>query len=374
MAEFKRRIFYIGGFDPRGVRFYYNLLKEQVARYAAKTGEDVTVSSRQKASMVRSDWSVRNATQDVTTAYTFLRWEDIVQQAWIKNPLQLVTRGARTYLAHIRHLDFKWARALPNGPLVTMFYPPILAVVIPLLIALPLALVGSIWLSWWIALLGGLAIGIAAALPILGLIRVPWLMRFFIFNSELCTGEGTPELQARLDAFADAMDAGIDGDEDEILLVSHSNGSIIAMLALDRLLERRGGALPAQFAVLTYGHSIPLVAGRRDAKTFRRRLANIAAHDFHWVDVGSPPDGAAFHGVNPMVTVAADPKPRMDLLNPRFYRFYDGANYKTGFASKYEIHFDYLRVGDRVSPIDLPSITASRRPIAAAVAAFRAIP
>jgi hypothetical protein len=374
MTEFKRRIFYIGGFDPRGVRFYYHLLKEQVARYAAKTGEDVVVSPRQKASTVRSDWSVRNATLEVTTDYTFLRWEDIVQHAWIKNPLQLIVRGARTYRDHIRHLDFKWARALPNGPLVTMFYPPILAVLIPLLITLPLFLIGMIWLSWWIALLGGLAIGIAAALPILGMIRVPWLMRFFIFNSELCAGEGSPALQDRLDAFADAMDAVIDGTEDEILLVSHSNGSIIAMLALDRLFERRGGVLPAQFAVLTYGHSIPLVAGRRDATIFRRRLANIATRDFHWVDVGSPPDGAAFHGVNPMVTVSADPKPRMDLLNPRFYRFYDTANYKTGFASKYEIHFDYLRVGDRVSPIDLPSITASRRPIAAAVAAFREIP
>jgi hypothetical protein len=374
MTEFKRRIFYIGGFDPRGVRFYYHLLKEQVARYAAKTGEDVVVSPRRKASTVRSDWSVRNATLEVTTDYTFLRWEDIVQHAWIKNPLQLIVRGARTYRDHIRHLDFKWARALPNGPLVTMFYPPILAVLIPLLITLPLFLIGMIWLSWWIALLGGLAIGIAAALPILGMIRVPWLMRFFIFNSELCAGEGSPALQDRLDAFADAMDAVIDGTEDEILLVSHSNGSIIAMLALDRLFERRGGVLPAQFAVLTYGHSIPLVAGRRDATIFRRRLANIATRDFHWVDVGSPPDGAAFHGVNPMVTVSADPKPRMDLLNPRFYRFYDTANYKTGFASKYEIHFDYLRVGDRVSPIDLPSITASRRPIAAAVAAFREIP
>lgn len=374
MTEFKRRIFYISGFDPRGVRFYYHLLKDQLARYAAKTGEDVTVSPRQKASTIRSDWSVRNATLDVTTDYTFLRWEDIVQQAWIKNPLHLIARGARTYRNHLRYLDFAWARKLPNGPLVTMFYPPILAVLIPLLIALPLVLVGLIWLKWWIALLGGLAIGIAAALPILSLIRVPWLMRFFIFNSELGTGEGSPALQARLDAFAEAMDAAIDGDEDEILLVSHSNGSILAMLALDRLFERRGGALPPQFALVTYGHSIPLVAGRRDATIFRRRLASLATRDFHWVDIGSPPDGAAFHGVNPMIVVAPEPKPRMDLLNPRFYRFYDGANYRTGYASKYEIHFDYLRVGDRVSPIDLPSVTASRRGIAAAVAAFRAIP
>lgn len=374
MTEFKRKTFYLGGFDPRGVRFYYHLLKDQVARYAAKTGEDVSVSLRHKASVVRSGWTVRNETRDVTTDYIFLRWEDIVRDAWIRNPLTLIGRAARAYANHLRHLEFGIARTLPNGPMVTLFYPPILAILIPALIALPLFSIGLIWLRWPIALLLGLGLGLAAALPILGLLRIPWLLRFFVFNSELGRGEGSPELQARLDAFADAMATAMDGDEDEILLVSHSNGSILAVLLLDRLFERRGGTLPDRFALVTYGHCIPLVAGRRDATVFRRRLAALATRDFRWVDIGSPPDGAAFHGVNPMTIVASETRPRMELLNPRFYRFYDPKTYHKGYANKYEIHFDYLRVGDRVSPLDLPSITASARPIAMAVAAFREIP
>ncbi len=374
MTEFKRRVFYIGGFDPRGVRFYYHLLKDQVARYGAKTGEEVSVSSRQKASTIQSSWTVRNSTQDVTTDYIFLRWEDIVKQAWIRSPIALIRRAVRAYSNHARHLDFGIARTLPSGPLVTLFYPPILAVLIPLLIALPLFLIGLIWLGWPIALLFGLILGLGAALPLLGLLRIPWLLRFFIFNSEIGRGEGSPELQARLDAFADTMVAAMDGDEDEILLVSHSNGSILAVLLLDRLFERCGGTLPDHFALVTYGHCIPLVAGRRDATVFRRRLAAVATRDFRWIDIGSPPDGAAFHGVNPMTIVASDIRPQMELLNPRFYRFYDSETYHKGYASKYEIHFDYLRVGDRVSPLDLPSITASARPIATAVATFREIP
>lgn len=373
MSEFKRRIFYVGGFDPRGVRFYYHLLKDQIARYAVKTEEDVSVSPRQKASPIRSDWTVRNATRDVTTAYTFLRWEDIVKEAWIRNPFDLIRRSFRTYRAYARHLDFALARTLPKGPLVTMFYPPILALAIPLLITLPLFLIALMWLIWPAALLIGLIAGIGAALPILGLIRVPWLLRFFVFNGELGTGEGTAQLRARLDAFADEIAAGLGGDEDEILLVSHSNGSILAVLVLDRLFER-SETLPSHFALVTYGHCIPLVAGRRDATVFRRRLASLATRDFAWIDIGSPPDGAAFHGVNPLMIVSDDPKPRVELLNPRFYRFYDPETYHKGYANKYEIHFDYLRVGDRVSPLDLPSITAAARPVAASVAAFRAIP
>ena len=41
MQKFKRKVFYLGGFDPRGVRFYHQLYRDQAARYTALTGEAV---------------------------------------------------------------------------------------------------------------------------------------------------------------------------------------------------------------------------------------------------------------------------------------------------------------------------------------------
>jgi hypothetical protein len=32
MEKFKRKVFYLGGFDPRGVRFYHQLYREQAER------------------------------------------------------------------------------------------------------------------------------------------------------------------------------------------------------------------------------------------------------------------------------------------------------------------------------------------------------
>ncbi len=78
-------------------------------------------------------------------------------------------------------------------------------------------------------------------------------------------------------------------------------------------------------------------------------------------------------GVNPMALIGAETRPTLVHLNPRFYKFYDSATYHGGLANKYEIHFDYLRVGDRVSPLDYPSLTATARPIEASVAAFEAL-
>ena len=47
LEKFKRKVFYLGGFDPRGVRFYHQLYREQAARYAALTSEAIEISGRQ---------------------------------------------------------------------------------------------------------------------------------------------------------------------------------------------------------------------------------------------------------------------------------------------------------------------------------------
>lgn len=372
MAGFKRKVFYVGGFDPRGVRFYHQLANEQIRRYAVRTGEDVTVSTRAKGSPVRSDWIIRNEPLDVTTDYSFLRWEDIVRAAWVKDPFSLAIRAFRAYRDNIRHLDFTTGRTLGKGPLITLFYPPVFMILLPLVIALPIALIAAIWLPGIVALLIGLVAGVGLARPFLIRMHAPWLLRFFVFNSELGGGEADPALEKRLDVFADEIVASFAGDWDEILLLTHSNGSILGVPLIVRLLERGGGALPENFALVTMGHCIPLVACRRDAARFKDQLRQLAKHDFRWIDIGSPPDGAAYSGVNPMLLVASDPRPRMELLSPRFHLFYDPATYHSGYLNKYEVHFDYLRTGDRVSEIDFPSLMAKPRTIEQSIVEFRA--
>ncbi|HEX8388872.1 MAG TPA: hypothetical protein VF636_07635 [Sphingomonas sp.] len=371
---FKRKVFYVGGFDPRGVRYYHAMHEAAVARWAEKTGKDAAVTPRERGSSIRHDWSVVNRTDGAETDYSFLRWEDLVSRAWIKNPLELAVRAARAYWGHFRHLDRHYLRTLPRGPIITLLYPFLGATVLPLLIGLLPFLLALIWLPWWGALLVGLGVGFGAAFPLLRRIHAFWLLRFFVFNAEQGGGEGDPALAARLDAFAYEIEAELDGDWDEVLLVTHSNGSILAVPLMARLLRARGGAMPDRFTLVTLGHCIPLVAGRHDAVSFRAQLAEIARGRFQWLDIGSPPDGAAFHAVDPMRMVTDDPRPALQQLSPRFHLFYDPETYHKGYANKYEIHFDYLRVGDRVSPLDFGSLTASALPLDQSVAAFRLIP
>jgi hypothetical protein len=373
VPTFKRKVFYLGGFDPRGARYYHALHRQALERWAELTGKDILVSNRKRTSDVRHDWEVRNRTDDAVTRYSFLRWEDLVSRAWIRSPLELARRAARAFLGNIRHLDRHWLRTLPRGPIVTLFYPFVLPVLMPLLFGFAAGLLAGIWLPWPAALAVAL-LGAAAAVPLLARARTGWLLRFFIFNAELAEREDDPALSERLDAFADEIAAELDRGWDEILLVAHSNGCILAVPVMARLLERRGGEMPDRFTLVTLGHCIPLLAGRHDAVHFRERLRELSRAHFEWLDIGSPPDGAAFHAVNPMLMVTDDPRPHVDQLSPRFHLFYDPDTYHKGLANKYEVHFDYLRVGDRVSPIDYGSLTASALPVDRSVDAFRAIP
>jgi hypothetical protein len=373
VTVFKRKIFYVGGFDPRGVRHYHSMYHEAAARWSERTGKPLAVSSRRNLSPTRTDWTVDNPAEAAETSYSFLRWEDLVRRAWIKNPVALGLRAARTYGGLIGRFDTKMARRVPSGPIKTLFYPPVFSVALPLLLGLIPFLLALIWLPWWAALVIGAVLGIAAATPILKKLHTPWLLRFFTFNAETGGGEADPVMAERLDTFATDILAELDGDWDEVLLVTHSNGSILAVPLMERLLAARGNAMPANFALITFGQSIPLILCRGDAGRFKQQLAHVGQGAFRWFDIGSPPDGAGFHGVNPMALIGAETRPTLIHLNPRFYKFYNPDTYHSGLANKYEIHFDYLRVGDRVSPLDYPSITASAQPIEASVAAFQAL-
>lgn len=371
---FARRLFYLSGFDPRGARFYHDLHREQIARRAERIGQPITVSGRSRGEGKSFEWTVESAAEGTNTRVTFLRWDDIVGRAWVKGHLNLFIQTLRTYARNALLLKWWTGWKLGKGPMIAMSYPPLFVAGLPLLIGLPIVLLLMLVLPWWAAVA-------AAAVPAVWLTRILivkmracWLVRLFIYTDAIAAGGMPGDLAERLDAFAAQISEALDEGLDEVLLVAHSNGSILAVPIMLRLLELRGGKLPENFTLVTYGHCIPMLTGRRDAHWFHAMLYAISRHEFAWVDIGSPPDGAAFSLIDPLLPEATHGAIRLTLLSPRFHCFYDPENYRLDYASKYDAHFDYLRCGDRVSPLDMPSLSCAARPISAAIAEFRTIP
>ena len=372
MTAFKRKIFYLSGFDPRGARFYHQLYSEQAETYARNSGHSVAVGERARAGKGNNRWTISDATSDAETDLIFLGWDDVIRAHWVKNPLRLLGRSLASYWRFTRGMDWAQTLRFPRGSLIAFYYPGASAILLPLLFGLALWLLFSFLLDfpWDVAAAIVTAIGVAAI--IIRKIESFWLLRFIIFNDSLASGDPDPAIEQRLDEMAAAIQAALSESNDELLFVTHSNGSIMAVPIMARLLAMNGGKMPPHFALMTLGSCIPLIGCRRDSKRFHGQLEILAKADFLWLDLGSITDGACIALIDPCGSCATDERPTLHILSPRWFKYCDPSTYGARRRNKYEVHFEYLRTFDRISPLDYIGVTSGARPLAASIAAFKA--
>jgi hypothetical protein len=415
----RRHVFYLSGFDPKGPAHYHRLYADEAAKAAALGGYTVQVGKRRKLSEHSAGWSVEYRgpaaadSDPVHTEVEFLRWDDIVREHWPRHPGVLAWDLVVTTWLYLR-----------TGALWTMYrlsWPPVVALVVPVLIllALVLAVPASAALGWAVGRASGSALGgVLAAVALLGgafalarlaerKLNMQWLLRSYAFTGRQGT-TGWPVLEARLDAFAQAIadrvhaarssggaapsagapgstaqDASTTSDAgelaaahpparakaapaapaDEVLIVAHSSGSIMAAaalaraLALDPLLTQRG----ARVALLTLGQWIPLLTSLPSAHGFRAELDRLARDPaLDWVDFTAPPDGCCFALTNPF-TAAGLPPARANhprLLSPRFAAMFSPAAYAEIKRDRFRLHFQYLMASELPGDYDYTAITA----------------
>lgn len=413
----RRHVFYLSGFDPKGPAHYHRLYADEAAKAGALGGYAVQVGKRRKLSEIAAGWSVdwqgrsdRSSTADapasntglgttVHTEFEFLRWDDIVRDHWPRQPGVLAWDLVVTTWLYLR-----------TGALWRMFclsWPPVVALVVPFLIllALVLALPAAGALGWAVGQGSGSWVGGAlAAAALLGAafalarvaerkLNMQWLLRSYAFTGRQGT-HGWPVLETRLNAFAQVIadrvraaasaratvqeavvDPGLAETDhgaaeaptadaaDEVLIVAHSSGSIMAAAALARAmvldpqLTQRG----PRVALLTLGQWIPLLTSLPTAQAFRAELDRLARDPaLGWVDFTAPPDGCCFALTNP-ITAAGLPPGRADhprLLSPRFAAMFSPAAYAEIKRDRFRLHFQYLMASERPGDYDYTAITA----------------
>ena len=366
---FRRKIFYLAGFDPRGGRFYHQMLAEEIAKANAE-GADLTISPRQREGS-NIGWSVTGP--DIRAEHTFLMWDDIVRANWPKGPLAVLWRTLAAYQGFLRGFDWSLVRRAPKSCRITLFYPGVTLFLVPLLVLL----VAGGLLGWvlpgWTALLGALAVTGVVSWVILRRIHSLWLLRFIMFNDMLARHAPSGDLAQRITAFADTIAAELNtNDADEALFVTHSNGSILGMGVMADLMVRRGGGFPPNFSLVTLGNCIPLISARRDATWFHAALDRLASGGFRWLDIGSLTDGACVPLVPPCLGRPVESPPGLTQLSPRWFRYANPATYQARRADKYATHFDYLRRLDHPSPLDYVAITCAPQPLSISIKDFMA--
>lgn len=359
----QRTVFYVAGFDARGVPHYHPLYRDQAALQSAMAGPPIEVSDPQLLSNHLTSWTVtRGETQ---TTYIFCNWGDIVRPFFKNSPARM---WWNTLTATVR---FVATGAL--GKSIRWSWPFALTISLPILLLVLFPVLGLA------AIVSGFAIGSSAAIALGSLVglallwlsrrwtkrfHVTWLARalpFFVRDEA-----GTiPGLDTRLDLFADAVARAMDNAaNDEVLLVGHSYGTPLAVKIAERALRRADGT---RLSLLTLGQVVPLLAWLPRASAMREALRTVShSRRVDWIDFSAPADGACYAFVDPLTALGEDAGDRTNpkLLNAKFHETMPADRYAKAKRDWQALHFQYILAGIAPGSYDYFAITAGDRTLA----------
>ncbi|WP_103334630.1 hypothetical protein [Pseudotabrizicola formosa] len=371
-APFRRRVFYIPGYDPIHPRRYRELYRRESAEQAEVSGYAITVQP--KATTGPYGWRVHYSMngQHAQADIDVLVWSDIVRGSMshsIPATYAQLIRTAWTYIAS--GALFRLMR-LRKGPVIAALYP-----IVVLLGQLALACA----LGWGFGCL--LAAFTHPALIVAGLIPIPFILHWFkahdnrIFAYYLMHdyafsaqwhGANPPALEARITEFGSILRAALTSDCDEVLVVGHSSGAHLGVSILADLIRAGLPANHPPLAFLSLGQVVPMVSFLPGATRLRGDLAYLSTRDdLTWVDVTAPGDGCAFALCDPVaVSGVAPPGQRWPLvISAAFSQTLSPARWKALRWRFFRLHFQYLCAFDRPGDYDYFQITAGPQTLGA---------
>lgn len=361
LPKFRRHVFFISGFDPRGAAFMHSNCVREAAKWSTITGHAIETSSRERdSSRISHNWHIyaRFPERVVETQFSFLSWDDIIRAYWPKNEaataLQTFMLLLRSIISGVFGRAFResWPFAvtmttasgwvlIPITALLLFCLALVIYLVLPLGIGWTAALIvvsAAFWLLWW-------------GWRNMERTKPGWTGRIGLFAHAFALGK-VGRLDSRLNTFVEKIILTVQQDErDEILIVGHSFGTALATLVAARVLAMRPelGAISGKLTLVTLGQMQSLVVSVPEAQWFRAELALLAeSRHFTWLDFSAPPDGACFALVNVLDFL---PKPPLQniprLLNAQFHKTFSAETIEHARRHRMEMHFLYLKSPDQ---------------------------
>jgi hypothetical protein len=359
---FRRQVFFISGFDPRGALFLHKNCVEETGKWSATTGYPVKTGARKNIGKVVRRWQITSdlPTGKAETNFDFLQWDDIIRQHWER----------RTWLVYLQCIPMLWRLMLDGVFFRTIreSWPIAIVIAAPAVIAILhgigvlLPLIGILGLYFFPGIMGK---AIATLLILVGGYALWWVRRnmdpykadwngrICIFsNKMILSRDRVPGFDERLNQMADHIVAAIEeAKPDEALIIGHSYGTALATVVAARVLERRPdlGAKSSPLGLITLGQTQALSAYRKGRRWYHEDLARFADFPhFNWLDFSSPPDGACYAMVNVLDFLPNPPKKFPKMLNAQFHRGFTLEHMEAARAHRMLMHFFYMQANDVV--------------------------
>ncbi|MFQ6548150.1 hypothetical protein AADZ90_009330 [Aestuariibius sp. 2305UL40-4] len=388
----RRRVFYIPGYDPLPARRYRELYRTEGASQAQISGYDLELTGTD-----RSDgfsWGARTKIDGHMTEAQIdvLRWSDIVQASMPDSIGATYMQMLRTTWTYIVTGTFRRLTWVAKGPVVAALYPivvlilqALVALLIPsILLSIISNLANSIddsigiqWPAWlaagwnWMTWSIGWALTLGGAYLILqwfkakdGKIYAYYLMHDYAYTASQ-NGAYPALLSDRITEFSEQVAEALASDVDEVLVVGHSSGAMLAVSVVANLM-RDHKAQPGgpELALLTIGEAIPMLSFLPKARQLRADLAYLSTSDqIVWIDVTAPGDGCSFALCDPVAVsgVAPDDQKWPTVFSAAFTQSLSQEKQDEMQWRFFRRHFQYLCAFDKPRDYDYFQITAGPR-------------
>ena len=362
--SFRRKVFYIPGYDPIHPRRYRELYRKEGRDQAAISGYSLTLTP--KVSKEPYGWRVdADIGGQVQAEVEVLVWSDIVRGSMAQGIAATYLQLVRTAGAYILTGALFRLMRLRKGPTIAALYP-----IGMLLLQMAVALgtgYGLFRLGGLVHPVLGIVVGLATFVQILRGFRkydsrlfAFYLMHDYAYSAQ-SLGANPPELEARILEFRKIIADAMAEPFDEVLVVGHSSGAHLAVSVLADMIRE---GLPAEhpaLGLLSLGQVMPMISFLPRAQRLRRDLHYLAAREeLTWVDVTAPGDGCAFALCDPVAVTGVSPEGKLWplVISAAFTQTLSPERWKALRWRFFRLHFQYLCAFDRPGDYDYFQITA----------------
>jgi len=360
----RRHVLHVAGYDPVDVVRHHRRFVRELATFA-KTWNVTASASELFGTRCGVAWTVttRAPNWSVETTYELLDWRDIVLDD-LSQPLAGCLRdGAIAFADFIGSGTL--ARYFSASHRYAFFF---IAPLLQLALLLALALIAGYLAAGALALGAVLRTLVFVAVVLFAFAvllqwpgrrwRVDQALHDWIFARGYMHGH-RPDIEERLDAFAERLvEVSRDGAIDEVLVVGHSLGAILALDVIDRAvkLEPSLARHVPRLSFLTVGATIPKLTLHPAGERFRacaRRVAAMPAVD--WVEYQSRDDAISFYKFHPVASrrlIDDDRSTRPLIRRVQIHEMLTPASFRRYRFRFLRMHYQFVMANERRAPYD----------------------
>jgi hypothetical protein len=353
---FVRRVYHIGGYDLASPEVVHGRFIRELRRFE-RVWAASAIASKPVIGEDLATWHVlaTGPNWQAKTEVRLLRWDDVIETASAERMWRRLGGGLVSLFDFVQAGAF-WGYLRGSWRYALFFLYPFLT--LALMMVLSLAGGAALAQSTGSTVIGGVAA--AAAFLLLYCAAERWLFLGLLLDdwkfARRYIRRGNPVLEARLQRVAaEIVEAAHQGVADEILVVGHSLGAVLAIDLLDRAIQ--GGLSPhgdgLRPVLISVGSSALKIGLHRAAKRFRAAAGRVgASRRIFWADYQARSDVMNFYRSDPLPLMgfAATGSPLIRRVSIR--GMLDPARYPRIRRNWYRMHCQFVRGNDRRAPYD----------------------